>query len=177
MTSLMTSFSMTSFSTPQVPETEAPWFNYVLKVHPHHTDYAGVVWHGSYLTWLEEARIEALASVGIAFADLVALDCDLPVVAMQLRYHRAVKMGDKVIVRSRIVRIDKIRIYWEQRVSSVTSRVTSDDQPDPSAESQDYFQDYVSAMVELVPVNRAIGRVLRKFPPLLAMALAKLQTP
>jgi acyl-CoA thioester hydrolase len=28
------------------------WFNYPVRVYPHHTDYAGVVWHGTYLTWL-----------------------------------------------------------------------------------------------------------------------------
>jgi hypothetical protein len=26
------------------------WFNYPVRVYPHHTDYAGVVWHGTYLT-------------------------------------------------------------------------------------------------------------------------------
>jgi acyl-CoA thioester hydrolase len=139
------------------------WFDYGLRVHPHHTDYAGVVWHGSYIAWLEEARIEALASVGAAFSDLVTMDCDLPVVAMQLRYHRAVKMGETVIVRSRITRIDKIRIYWEQRVCAANPEGTHSE------------PDYLSATLELVPVNRAIGKVLRKFPAPLASALAKLQ--
>ena len=27
---------------------------------PQHTDHAGVMWHGSYLAWLEEARVDAL---------------------------------------------------------------------------------------------------------------------
>jgi acyl-CoA thioester hydrolase len=160
---------MTTFSPASVPKTEPVWFDYVLKVHPSHTDYAGVVWHGSYLIWLEAARIEALAAVGIAFNDLVDLDCDLPVVGMQLRYHRAVKMGETVVVRSRIVKIDKIRIYWEQKVCSMAWAAQSEQLPLTEG-------CFLSAMVELVPVNRAIGRVLRQFPPLLATALAKLQT-
>jgi acyl-CoA thioester hydrolase len=134
------------------------WFDYPLRVHPHHTDYAGVVWHGTYLSWLEEARVEYLRSTGIAFADLVTMDCDLPVVAMQLRYHRAVRMGALVRVRSRLDRVEKIRMYWQQQVD------------DP--ETGDL---YFNANVELVPVNRAIGRVLRKFPPLLAEAIKKMQ--
>ena len=36
------------------------------RVLPQHTDHAGVMWHGAYLAWLEEARVEALAAVGLA---------------------------------------------------------------------------------------------------------------
>jgi acyl-CoA thioester hydrolase len=136
------------------------WFDYSLRVHPHHTDYAGVVWHGTYLTWLEEARIECLQSVGIAFADLVAMDCDLPVVGMQLRYHRAVRMGQQVVVRSRLARAEKVRIYFEQQVYTT----------DPE-------ELCFSAQVELVPVNRDLGRVLRRLPPILQDALARLGSP
>ena len=27
------------------------------RVLPQHTDYAGVMWHGAYVQWLEEARV------------------------------------------------------------------------------------------------------------------------
>ena len=37
---------------------EQTWFEYPVKAQPHHTDYAGIVWHGTYLTWMEEARVE-----------------------------------------------------------------------------------------------------------------------
>ncbi|MCZ0899091.1 acyl-CoA thioesterase, partial [Microcoleus sp. HI-ES] len=33
------------------------WFEYLVRVYPHHTDYSGVVWHGTYLAWREEARV------------------------------------------------------------------------------------------------------------------------
>ncbi len=29
------------------------WFEYIVRVHPHHTDYGGVVWHGTYIAWME----------------------------------------------------------------------------------------------------------------------------
>ncbi|HBY76317.1 MAG TPA: acyl-CoA thioesterase, partial [Cyanobacteria bacterium UBA11148] len=65
--------------------TTEHWFEYPVRVHPHHTDYAGVVWHGTYITWMEEARVECLRSIGIDYADLVALGCELPVVELSLR--------------------------------------------------------------------------------------------
>lgn len=60
-------------------------FDYQVRAQPHHTDYAGVVWHGSYITWLESARVEYLRLVGIDFSDLVEMGCDLPVVDLMVK--------------------------------------------------------------------------------------------
>uniref|UniRef100_B8HWG5 Thioesterase superfamily protein n=1 Tax=Cyanothece sp. (strain PCC 7425 / ATCC 29141) TaxID=395961 RepID=B8HWG5_CYAP4 len=136
---------------------QQPWFNYRIRVHPHHTDYAGVVWHGTYLAWMEEARVECLRSVGIDFATLVAMDCDLPVVGLELRYLRGVSMGTEVVVRSRLAEIKGIRIYFQQQIEAVaTSELL------------------VRARVELVPLNRSLNRVLRKLPPPLQTAIEHL---
>ena len=35
---------------------------------PQHTDHAGVMWHGVYVAWLEEARVEALSAAGLSYA-------------------------------------------------------------------------------------------------------------
>jgi acyl-CoA thioester hydrolase len=89
--------------TNNLPLSSHDWFEYPVKVHPHHTDYAGVVWHGTYLTWMEETRVEALRSLGINYVDLVAMGCELPVVDLSIRYHRALKMGAEAIVRARMM--------------------------------------------------------------------------
>jgi acyl-CoA thioester hydrolase len=144
-------------SVPRQDSEPEHWFSYPIQVHPHHTDYAGVVWHGSYIAWLEEARIDCLRQVGVEFSDLVAMGCDLPVVRLGLNYHRAVRMGEVVVVKSRLVKIDRIRLYWEQNVLSADGR-----------------DRHLSAQVELVPVNREVGRVLRQCPPKLIEALKAL---
>ncbi|NEQ11944.1 MAG: acyl-CoA thioesterase, partial [Moorea sp. SIO4E2] len=33
----------------ELTATTAKWFDYPVRVHPHHTDYAGIVWHGTYI--------------------------------------------------------------------------------------------------------------------------------
>ena len=63
-------------SQPQLPPTSAidnvtnvtfeNWFEYPVRAQPHHTDYAGIVWHGTYLTWMEEARVGAGVGAGAA---------------------------------------------------------------------------------------------------------------
>ncbi len=133
------------------------WFDYPITVQPHHTDYAGVVWHGSYVAWLEEARIAALSKVGIEFAHLVEMGCDLPVVHLSLSYRKFVKMGDRVRVRSRLERLEKVRFIWTQNICALETE-----------------QCFVTGHVVLVVVNRDNGRILRSFPPPLHLAITHL---
>ncbi len=152
---------------PQLPPTGAiqnslqvqsgNWFEYLIRAQPHHTDYAGIVWHGSYLTWMEEARVECLRSIGIDFADLVALGCDLPVVELSIRYHQPLRMGMVGVVRTRMAEMDGVRINWDYQIQS--------------ADGQDLF---VTARVALVAVDREKGKILRQLPATVKDALVRL---
>ena len=44
------------------------------------------MWHGAYLNWLEEARIEALSEVGCSYQELSAEGYELPVVSLSINY-------------------------------------------------------------------------------------------
>ena len=140
------------------PATET-WFDYPIRAQPHHTDYSGGVWHGSYLVWMEEARVEYLRSMGISFADLVALGCDLPVVDLSIRYHRPVQMGMEAVVRARMLQMDGVRINWDYRIQS------------PNAEEL-----YVTAQVTLVAVDREKGKIMRQLPAAVKDALMRLSS-
>ena len=133
------------------------WFEYLVRVYPHHTDYSGAVWHGTYLAWMEEARVESLRSLGIEYADWVAQGLELPVVELSLRYHRAVQMGQAVAVRTRMTAGDGVRLLWDYEIRSA-----------------DGEELYVTALVTLVGVDREKGKIIRQLPPLLKDALAKL---
>ncbi len=133
------------------------WFEYPIRVNPHHTDYAGIVWHGSYITWLEEARVECLRAIGIEYADLVALGCDLPVVELSIRYHRPLQLGTAAVVKTRMAEVTGVRINWDYAI-----------------ESLDRQQLYVSAKVTLVAVDRERGKVMRQLPTTVKDALARL---
>ena len=133
------------------------WFEYAVRAQPHHTDYSGGVWHGSYLIWMEEARVECLRSIGIEFADLVALGCDLPVVKLSIHYHRQIRLGMAAIVKTRMLDISGVRINWDYQIQS----------PD--------FKDlYVSAQVTLVAIDREKGKIMRQLPAAMEEALARL---
>lgn len=127
-------------------------YDYPVRVEPHLTDYAGVVWHGSYLRWLEEARIDALRQVGMEYADLVQLGCDLPVLKLELSYCRALRMGDLAVVKSRIIRRDRVRMIWEQNIYQ------------RSINPQTLGKVSVEAKVTIVPVDMEKKRIMRHLP-------------
>nr|WP_026101961.1 thioesterase family protein [Geminocystis herdmanii] len=137
--------------------TTEKWFEYPVIAHPHHTDYAGIVWHGTYLTWMESARIECLRSIGIDYTDLVSLGCDLPVIEINLRYHQSMRMGDHGIVKTRMNEVQGVRIHWDYEITGSNASLI-----------------YVSGRVTLVGIDREKGKIMRSLPPLLKDALVKL---
>jgi len=64
------------------------------------TDMMGVVYHGSYLPWLEIGRTELLKAEGIPYRDLEADGYFLPVVEVAVKYLRPARYDDTVTVRT-----------------------------------------------------------------------------
>ncbi|MEO1003508.1 MAG: acyl-CoA thioesterase [Cyanobacteria bacterium J06638_7] len=136
------------------------------RVLPQHTDHAGVMWHGAYLGWLEEARVEALAAVGVAYSDLSARGLELPVVGLAIDYRQALRHGDAVQVRSVVLPRRGVKLPWMSRMFAPSGQLAA------------------SARVDLVLVERAAataagggpaaGRVLRRWPQDLLRAMAAL---
>ena len=86
------------------------WFDYPVTVQPHHTDYAGIVWHGTDVNWMEEARVACLKTLGLTFADWVNAGVDLPVVDLSLKYRQSLKLGDEALVRARLAPRTRVRM-------------------------------------------------------------------
>ena len=158
-----------SQESPQLPPTSAitskntlkatteKWFEYSVKVQPHHTDYGGIVWHGTYLTWMETARGEYLESMGLKFAELVKLGCDINVVESYLRYHRGLQLGNVAIIKTRMTEMTGVKMYFDYRI-----------------ESSDRQQLYVTGKITLVAVDRKKGKIMRQLPPSVKDILVKL---
>jgi acyl-CoA thioester hydrolase len=136
---------------------ELSWFEYFVKAQPHHTDYAGIVWHGTYLTWMEAARVEALGAMGIEFADLVAMGCNLPVVDMTMRYHRPLRMGEKAVVKCRLGDRAGVRLPFDYEIYELESNTL-----------------LITACVTLVPTDMEKGKILRRLPEVMQQALVRL---
>ena len=130
------------------------------RVLPQHTDHAGVMWHGAYVAWLEEARVEALAAVGLAYSDLSAQGLELPVVSLAITYRQALLHGEAVTLRSALLPGRGLRFPWRSQFVRTDGSVAAE------------------ALVELVLIERGAqghpARPLRRPPSHLAEALAAL---
>ena len=131
------------------------------RVLPQHTDHAGVMWHGSYLAWLEEARVEALQAAGLAYADLAAEGLELPVVSLNIQYRQALLHGDAVDLRSWVLPRQGLKLPWLSHFIGSDGAVAAE------------------ARVELVLVHLSAGahqrRLIRRLAPQLAAAVERLQ--
>ena len=122
-------------------------FVYRLRVQPHHTDYAGIVWHGTYVAWLEEVRVEYLRTLGLGFDQWVAGGVDLPVVDLSLRYRRALGLGMEAVIYAWPAPRSGLRLTWLYQVCN-----------------GDTGELCVEAQVDLAPVDRDSRRPLRRLP-------------
>ncbi len=77
---------------------------------PQHTDHAGIMWHGSYLSWMEEGRINALNKVGLRYSSISSKGYELPVISLEIKYKLSIKHGDLIKIRSCFFR--KKGITW-----------------------------------------------------------------
>lgn len=92
--------------------------DYPVVVQPHHTDYAGVVWHGTYVAWMEEARIAYLRSHDVNYADWVAGGVELPVVDLSLRYRQPLRMGMDALVKVWPEPRRGVRLMWQYDIQN-----------------------------------------------------------
>ena len=77
---------------------------------PQHTDHAGVMWHGAYLNFLEEARIDALNKVGMSYSNLSKNGFEIPVISIEIKYRLSFIHGEKFVLKSQFKLEKKIRL-------------------------------------------------------------------
>ncbi|MEA5448333.1 thioesterase family protein [Leptolyngbya sp. CCNP1308] len=130
------------------------WYEHRVIVQPHHTDYAGVVWHGTYIAWMEEARVNYLSDCGLTFADWVKAGVDLPVVDLGLKYRRSLALGDTALVKARLEPAKGVRILWHYDIQNTATHETC-----------------IEGTVTLAPVDFKTRRILRRLPDHLQTAL------
>jgi acyl-CoA thioester hydrolase len=80
------------------------------------TDMMGVVYHGSYLPWLEVARTALLAAEGLPYRELEASGFFLPVIEVNLRYQRPARYADVITIEAVIREKPGVRLRIDYRL-------------------------------------------------------------
>ena len=127
------------------------------EVMPQHTDHAGVLWHGYYLNWLEEARIDALSKVGIKYIDLIKDGYEMPVVSIEIKYKSPILHGEEILIESEFVINESPRIKINSNFIGRNNTITT------------------SSSIDLVLINKENFSIVRKKPKFFSEALNKLK--
>ena len=72
----------------------------------HDVDLAGVVWHGHYMKYLENARWAVMNRIGFGLEAMLASTFIWPVVGLEVKYIRAARYRERLRVRASIVEWD-----------------------------------------------------------------------
>lgn len=90
-----------------------------LKVRYGETDQMGVVHHANHLAYLEEARTEFLASLGLPYAQLEKEGVGLPVRHADLRYRAPAFYEDVLEVEVSIARLRAASVRFQYRIRRI----------------------------------------------------------
>ena len=64
----------------------------------HDVDLAGVVWHGHYMKYLENARWAVMDRIGFGLKAMVESAYIWPVIGLEVKYIRAARYGERLRV-------------------------------------------------------------------------------
>ncbi len=80
------------------------------------TDMMGVVYHGSYLPWLEIGRTTLLKELGLPYRDLEAQGYFLPVLEVAVKYLRPARYDDALTIVTTMRERPLLKIHLEYEV-------------------------------------------------------------
>lgn len=86
------------------------------RVHFYETDGMRVAYHGNYLNWFEEARVEYLREGEILLNDLMAEGIVFPVIEMHVQYIKSAYYDDTILVKTYLRNLDRVKLEFEYEV-------------------------------------------------------------
>ena len=88
----------------------------LIRVRFHEVDSMGVVWHGHYVAYAEEARRALGRRYGVDYATFFAHDTPAPVAQLHLDYLAPARLGDTLEVSARLFKSDAAKLELEYEV-------------------------------------------------------------
>ena len=132
-------------------------WEYKKKVLPQHTDHAGVMWHGTYLNWLEESRIDSIGKAGIEYLELLKMGFEMPVYKIEIKYLIPIMIGEEIIIKSSFNSNKGPRIKVNSTFTNLRNKINAE------------------AIVDIVLINKDTFKVVRKKPDYLENYLNNLK--
>ena len=119
------------------------------------TDAYGVAWHGSYLRWMEQARVECCRDIGIDLVEMKKQDVAIPVTNLNIRYKASALLDERIVVETEITKMSPIVVQFTQTIKNKESDKV-----------------YTIGVVEVVAVTNE-GKIYRRIPEILKIPCEK----
>ncbi len=116
------------------------------KVYYSDTDAYGVVWHGSYLRWLEMGRVMLCERAGATLKELENDDIVMPVSEMKVKYKNSARLEDEITIETQISDYGKFYLTFSQRIFDEKTNKT-----------------YIEATFKVVAIHKD-GKLYRSLP-------------
>ena len=123
----------------------------------HDIDIIGVMWHGHYLKYLENARWALMDQIGFGYQVMRDSGFAWPIVEMHVKYVHAAELGDQLRVRASLVE-------WENRLVVNYLVLRADDERLARAKSVQVAIDAASRALQFTtpqPLLDCVHRALR----------------
>lgn len=118
-----------------------------LRVYYADTDAYKVVWHGTYLRWLEAARVELSNKMGLDLNKMHDNGDLLPVIEMNIKYKVSAKLDDILVLETELIECGPTKLVFSQTVKNKATGVIN-----------------LKAQVVCVAVNTEKGKMYRRLP-------------
>lgn len=81
------------------------------------TDQMGIIHHSNYIRWMEEARMDMMEQIGLSYKEMEEMEIISPVLTISCEYHSMVHFDDMVVIETRIVKYNGIKMDVEYRMT------------------------------------------------------------
>ena len=92
------------------------WEPYVRKAQFYETDSMGVVYHGNYIHWMEEARTNFMEQIGWGYERATEAGIDFALTDISCSYRKTTKFGETLAISLKITKLSPARLVLTYRM-------------------------------------------------------------
>lgn len=96
---------------------------YTHTVQYYETDAMRIVHHSNYIRWMEEARLDYLNQIGLAYDQMEEQGVIIPVLSASCEYRMAVRYGETVKIFSDIEKFNGLKFFVSYRITSLDENI------------------------------------------------------
>jgi len=79
---------------------------YEIKISFEDIDLMGIVWHGNYMRYMEQARCDLFSKLNYTYMDMKADGYAYPVAKMKVKYVKPAEFGDVLLIKTEIISLE-----------------------------------------------------------------------